>query len=262
MEKPFKHNLFASQNHETINGLERQKSAKSFNDKALLGHACLVFYYLPSLGKMVHSVRGQACISTSVIRGLVAVIGLSPISVIADDRAVASWHHSYNEIMAQQPQLMATPSPKPPSSQSEDINEKKILDLQASIQSSLSKIESLYHTNQAFSITFIVTGITLTLIATSLGAVESQNAEVQRWTKFAIVGLGAAAVAAQSLNAAFPVTKKAAEFSDIYWNLKALQNDVDNVRTVDDYIPISNQYSELLKRVGKTESSLEQQKKD
>jgi hypothetical protein len=58
------------------------------------------------------------------------------------------------------------------------------------------------------------------------------------------------------------VTRKAAEFADIYWNLKSLQNKVDSVTTDSELKQISTQYSELLKRAGKAESSLDQPKKN
>jgi hypothetical protein len=108
---------------------------------------------------------------------------------------------------------------------------------------STDEVDSLRFKNQSFSISFIVAGITLTLITTSLEAVESQNADVKKWRKLAIVGLGAAAVAAQSLNAAFPVTKKAAEYVDIEWNLKLLENKLNTVTT-------ENEFKELSARRG------------
>jgi hypothetical protein len=98
-------------------------------------------------------------------------------------------------------------------------------------------------------------------MTTSLGAVESQNADVKKWTKFAIVGLGAAAVAAQSLNAAFPVTKRAAEYADIEWNLKSLENKLNNTATENELKQLITQYSELLERSGKAESGIDQPKK-
>jgi hypothetical protein len=199
------------------------------------------------------------CSSSHRRLALIAVFSIA--CVLAGDRAVASWRQPYNEIVAQQAQSPASPCPSTPANASAPVDKQKLSILQGNVKTTLDEVKSLYHTNRTFSISFIVTGITLTLIATSLGAVESQNTVVKRWTKFAIVGLGAAAVAAQSLNAAFPVARKAAEFSDIYWNLKALQNDVSDVTTQGDYTQKRCQYSELLRRAGKAESTLDQQKK-
>jgi hypothetical protein len=205
--------------------------------------------------------------STLKSRQLLLIIGLSIGCTITGHRAVAvtSWGPPSYELAAQQasPQAppQAQPAPSPPRGDLTPIDQAKRLALQEKLKGSVGEITELRRTNQGFSIGFIVAGITLTLIATALGAVESQNADVKKWTKFAIVGLGACAVAAQSLNAAFPVTKKAAEFADIYWNLKSLQNDVENVTTEGELKQFSTQYSDLLKRAGRAESSLDQPKK-
>jgi hypothetical protein len=197
-------------------------------------------------------------------RQLLLIIGLSIGCTIPGHRAVAvaSWGQPSYALTSQQAPPPAQPAPSTPASESAAIDPAKLSALQERLKSSVDEIKELRQTNQGFSIGFIVAGITLTLIATALGAVESQNADVKKWTKFAIVGLGACAVAAQSLNAAFPVTKKAAEFADIYWNLKSLQNEVDGVTTESELKQFSTQYSDLLKRAGKAESTLDQPKKN
>jgi hypothetical protein len=207
--------------------------------------------------------EGCARKSTLKTRQLLFIIGFSLAWSIPGHRpvAAASWGHPSYEL-AQQAPPPAQPAPSTPASQPAAINQARLSALQNRIKDSVDEVTELRRTNQSFSIAFIVAGITLTLMATSLGAVESQNADVKKWTKFAIVGLGACAVAAQSLNAAFPVTRKAAEFADIYWNLKSLQNEVDSVTTDSELKQISTQYSELLKRAGKAESSLDQPKKN
>ena len=175
------------------------------------------------------------------------IIGLSIGCTIPCHRAVAvtSWGPPSYELASQQAPPPAQPAPSTPASGSTAIDQAKLSALQERLKGSIDETKELRQTNQGFSIGFIVAGITLTLIATALGAVESQNADVKKWTKFAIVGLGACAVAAQSLNAAFPVTKKAAEFADIYWNLKSLQNEVDSVTTESELKQFSTQHSVL-----------------
>jgi len=197
--------------------------------------------------------------SSANLRRLLLATGFSIACTITGQRAIAAWGQPYNEIVAEQPQPPPQPGPITPGNK--PVDPSKLEALRNMIIKSTDDIDSLRFKNQSFSISFIVAGITLTLITTSLGAVESQNAEVKKWTKFAIVGLGAAAVAAQSLNAAFPVTKRAAEYVDIEWNLKSLENKLNMVTTENEFKELSAMYSELLERSGKAESSIDQPKK-
>jgi hypothetical protein len=196
--------------------------------------------------------------STANFWNLLLIAGFSIASSITGPTAIAAWGYPYYEIVAEQVQQ----SPATLSNKAEDPTK---LDLakqsaKANIKASLDDVRKLRNLNWAWSISFIVTGITLTLVATSLGAVESQNEDVKKWTKFAIVALGAGAVAAQSLNASFPVKTKEAEFADIYWNLMSLQTEIDNVSTDDELRKVVSAHAGVLKRIGEVESSPDQTK--
>jgi hypothetical protein len=208
----------------------------------------------------MHFANGCADKSSANLRNLLLISGLLIACTITCQTAIAAWGQPYNEIVAEQPPPQPAP-PTPTPSGDKPVDPIKLEALRKSVIKSAEDIDSLRFKNQAFSISFIVAGITLTLITTSLGAVESQNADVKKWTKFAIVGLGAAAVAAQSLNAAFPVTKRAAEYADIEWNLKSLENKLNNIATENELKPLITQYSDLLERSGKAESGIDQSKK-
>lgn len=116
------------------------------------------------------------------------------------------------------------------------------------------EITRLNRTNRGFSIAFIVFGITLTSISTALGAVESQNVNVQQWTKFAIGLTGALAVAFQSLNSAFPVTRRAGEYAAIRAEITILEFKINDVRNESQLEILKNEFYDLIRRAGEAES--------
>ncbi len=129
-------------------------------------------------------------------------------------------------------------------------------------QYSTDKIAKLRSTNQAFSTSFIVAGITLTLLSTVLGTVESQDKNVKTWTKYAIAGLGAGAIAAQSLNSAFPVTKRAGAYAVIDSKITILKFKTQDIKTKGELKQAKDEFYGLILQAGNAEGADEQPKKN
>lgn len=189
---------------------------------------------------------------------LLLTVGLL-IPITISQKALASYGQTYDEIIAlQEPDPKKQEAPKQVVSVDQD-KLKKFTDQVKDYNN--GKIAKLRGTNQGFSIAFIVAGITLTLVSTALGAVESQNPEVKKWTKFAIVGLGAGAVAAQALNSAFPVTKRAAVYAGTESELTILEFKAEDITTQDELNKSKEEFYNLIRGAGNAEAQEEQPKK-
>lgn len=116
------------------------------------------------------------------------------------------------------------------------------------------EVTRLRLTNQVFSVVFIVSGITLTFASTALGAVESQNTQVKKWTKVAIPIIGGLAVFFQALNSAFPVTKRAGEYALIKAKITVLEFKLMDVRNDSQLKDIKNEFYDLVEQSGQAES--------
>ncbi len=159
------------------------------------------------------------------------------------------------EIIAQQTSGNTKPSPKATDSTSSNEIQKKIDEFNKQLKEfKENKIANLRGINQGFSITFIVVGIMATLIGTATGAVESQNPNVKKWTNLAIIGFGSVAVAAQSLNSAFPVTKRAGTYAEIESEITILEFKIKDVTNDSQMNEIKNEFYKLIKKSGELES--------
>jgi len=118
---------------------------------------------------------------------------------------------------------------------------------------SSKKLDDRAKLNQNFGTAFVVSGITLTLLATTLGAVESSQETVKKWTKFAIAGLGAGAVSAQSLSLAFPVSRRAGDYASLLGQVENLEFQSDQAKNVGQLEDVKTQYAKLIVDVAKVE---------
>jgi len=187
-------------------------------------------------------------------------LAIGPISTIElSHSAYAAYDQKHDEMIVSQEQ-----DPKNPDTpnQADSVATKASKFAKQVQEYNNGKIAKLRGTNQGFSIAFIVTGITLTLVSTALGAVESQNPEVKKWTKFAIVGLGAGAVAAQALNSAFPVTKRAAIYAGTESELTILGFKAEDITTQDQLNKSKDEFYNLIRSAGNAESQEEKPKKN
>lgn len=183
-----------------------------------------------------------------------------PISIALSQKAFAATGSPNTENFAQ---------PVPPQEKKEDpkaedpANPESIATFTKNLdQYSKDKIAKLRSTNQAFSASFIVAGITLTLLSTVLGTVESQDKDVKKWTKYAIAGLGASAIAAQSLNSAFPVTKRAGAYAVIDSKITILKFKTQDIKTKDELKQAKDEFYGLILQAGNAEGADEQPKKN
>jgi hypothetical protein len=197
---------------------------------------------------------------TFLSAGLLCTLTLSSLSPLSQE-AFATEGQTFQEIIAQQTLGTPTPSLPPPVSLTSEEIQKKIDAFKKDLENfKKTEITRLRGTNQGFSITFIVAGITLTLLTTALGAVESQNEHAKKWTKFAIGWLGAAAVAFQALNSAFPVSRRAGEYAAIESEITILEFKINDVANENQLNSIKNEFYELIRQAGKAESGSAQAK--
>ncbi len=116
------------------------------------------------------------------------------------------------------------------------------------------EITRLRLTNQIFSIIFVVSGIMLTFASTALGAVESQNTQVQKRAKFTISILGGLAVFFQALNSAFPVTKRAGAYASIKSEITILEFKLSDVTDESQLQDIKDRFYKLIQQAGAAEA--------
>lgn len=119
------------------------------------------------------------------------------------------------------------------------------------------EINRLFRINRGFSVFFIVSGILLTFLSTVFGAVESQNTDVKKWTRIAIVAIGGMAVFFQTLNSAFPVTRKAGAYAAIQAEINILEFKSSDVADDNQLQLIKEEFYKLIRQAGEAESSSE-----
>lgn len=135
----------------------------------------------------------------------------------------------------------------------EDMNKKKE-NLKAEVNNFRSqRISKVRAINHWWNVSLTVAGITLTLLTTVLGVVESET--FKGWIKFAIGLSGAAAVASQSANSEFRVRKKAGEYTLVEAEALILEHQVPHARNEVELDELRNAYYALLRRTAEAESS-------
>lgn len=136
----------------------------------------------------------------------------------------------------------------------EDL-EKKRENLKAEVSNFRSqKISKVRTINHWWNISLTVAGITLTLLTTVLGVVESET--FKNWIKFGIGLSGAAAVAAQSANSEFRVRRKAGEYSLVEAEAIILEHQIPYAKNEAELDGLRNAYYTLRRRSAEIEASV------
>jgi hypothetical protein len=194
--------------------------------------------------------------------GLLCTLAL-PTPLSLSQEVFTTEGQTFEEIIAQQTSGTLSPLPEPIDSPASKEIQEKSNEFKKELKDFKDKeITRLRGTNQRFSITFIVAGIVLTLITTALGAVESQNTHVLKWTKYAIVTIGACSAAFQALNSAFPVTRRAGVYATIGSEITILEFKINDVTNDVQLKEIKNEFYNLIRRAGEAESTSEQAKQN
>jgi hypothetical protein len=135
----------------------------------------------------------------------------------------------------------------------EDLNKKKE-NLKAEVTKFRSqRITKVRTINHWWNISLTVAGITLTLLTTVLGVVESDA--LKGWIKFAIGLSGASAVAAQSANSEFRVRRKAGEYRLVEAEAIILEHQIPHAKDETELEELRNSYYNLLRRAAEAEAS-------
>ncbi|MFL9458549.1 MULTISPECIES: hypothetical protein [Nostocales] len=115
----------------------------------------------------------------------------------------------------------------------------------------ISKVRAINHW---WNISLTVAGITLTLLTTVLGVVESET--FKSWIKFGIGLSGAAAIAAQSANSEFRVRRKAGEYSLVEAEAIILEHQIPYAKNETELDGLRNAYYTLRRRCAEIEASV------
>jgi hypothetical protein len=134
-------------------------------------------------------------------------------------------------------------------------DQKAIERLQASVANYRAKVASLRQTNHGWNIFFITTGVSMTLLATSLGAVGSASDKARARTTITIAVIGAVAVAAQTIASRIPVAKRAGEYAKIQSALATLEYKVQDVRTKRDLALAQTDFYDQIAKMGDVEAA-------
>jgi hypothetical protein len=148
-----------------------------------------------------------------------------------------------------------------PSSPKEDPNNKSPVDedkkkiLSKGISEQSEKVAKLRQANHVWNIFFVATGVSLTLLATTLGAVGSASEKAKAKTTITIAIIGAVAAAAQTIASKIPVAKRAGEYAKIQAALVGLGYKVNAADTQSDLKSAQSEFEKQILKIGETEAS-------
>ncbi|MDJ0677225.1 MAG: hypothetical protein QNJ36_17895 [Calothrix sp. MO_167.B42] len=152
--------------------------------------------------------------------------------------------------------IQTQPEESNPFSQ-EDL-EKKKENFKAEVRNFRSqKISKVRTINHWWNISLTVAGITLTLVTTVLGVVESET--FRNLIKFGIGLSGALAIAAQSANSEFRVRKKAGEYSIVEAKVIILEHKIPYAKNETELNKLRDTYYELRLETAEIEASVNQE---
>ncbi len=141
---------------------------------------------------------------------------------------------------------------------SQEALEKKRENFKAEVRDFRSqKISKVRTINHWWNISLTVAGITLTLLTTVLGVVESET--FKNWIKLGIGLSGAAAIAAQSANSEFRVRRKAGEYSLVEAEAIILEHQIPYAKNETELDGLRNAYYTLHRRTAEIEASVNKQ---
>lgn len=148
------------------------------------------------------------------------------------------------------PQASSNPAPGPPKVNVEEKNK-----LSSNIAEQSEYVTKLRRTNHVWNIAFVATGVSMTLLATALGAVGSASEKAKAKTTITIAVIGAVAAAAQTIASKIPVAKRAGEYAKIQAALISLEYRVKGATTQDDLKSAQNEFEKQITKIGETEAA-------
>lgn len=138
----------------------------------------------------------------------------------------------------------------------DDLPDQQDIDrLKASIANYSGRVATLRQANHGWNIFFIATGVSMTLLATSLGAVGSASEKAKARTTITIAVIGAVAVAAQTIASKIPVAKRAGQYAIIQAELATLEYKVQGVRTKKDLASAQKEFYAQIGKMGDAEAT-------
>lgn len=135
------------------------------------------------------------------------------------------------------------------------VDKQRIERLRTAIDEQAKKVSELRKTNHAWNIFFVATGVSMTLLATSLGAVGSAGERAKARTTITIAIIGAVAAAAQTIASKIPVAKRAGEYAKIQSALVALHYRAQDIKTEAEFSATQNEFMQQIQKIGETEAA-------
>lgn len=164
------------------------------------------------------------------------------------------WPCSYE--VAQQSSSPALPQSSgnpPPSLQQTIVKTKDSLTNNIAEQS--QRVTDLRKTNNAWNIAFVAIGVSMTLLATALGAVGSASEKAKARTTITIAVIGAIAAASQTIASKIPVAKRAGEYAKIQAALMSLNYKVKAATTQDELKSAQAEFEKQIAKIGEAEAA-------
>jgi len=127
--------------------------------------------------------------------------------------------------------------------------------LTTSINEQNNRVAQLRQTNHVWNIAFVATGVSMTLLATALGAVSAAGPAAIPKTTITIAVIGAVAAAAQTIASKIPVAKRAGEYAKVQATLVALNYKTLDIRTQEELKVAQKELQEAIKKVGDAEAA-------
>jgi len=148
------------------------------------------------------------------------------------------------------PQARSNPAPSPPKVNPDERNK-----LSSNIAEQSRYVTKLRQTNHAWNIAFVAIGVSMTLLATALGAVGSASDKAKARTTITIAVIGAVSAAAQTIASKIPVAKRAGEYAKIQAALISLEYKVKGATTQEDLKSAQNEFEKQISKIGEAEAA-------
>lgn len=161
-----------------------------------------------------------------------------------------------NYAVAQQSSSPAMPqsSDNPPPSLQQTIVKTKD-SLTNNIDEQSRRVTGLRKTNNAWNIAFVTIGVSMTLLATALGAVGSASEKAKAMTTITIAVIGAIAAASQTIASKIPLAKRAGEYAKIQAALMSLNYKVKAATTQDELKSVEAEFEKQMVKIGEVEAA-------
>jgi hypothetical protein len=137
----------------------------------------------------------------------------------------------------------------------DELIEQKRNRLSRSISEQDWKVGRLRQTNHIWNISFVATGVFMTLLATALGAVGSASEKAKAKTTITIALIGAIAAASQTIASKIPVARRAGDYAKIEAALVGLRYRAEGATTNAELELAQNDLQKQITRTGEVEAS-------